>query len=183
MTSLPVISFRNLDHSTAVEQHVVQRFDELKKYHPRIVGCDAVIGAPRKRQQSGREFEVHLTIKVPGPDVHIHESIGRSTAVEDVNLAVHRAFDAARRVLKKQKQKMGRVEVKQHSPILHGHVDRLFQGEGYGFIRADDGSEVYFERDNLTTGDWDKLVIDAKVRFREVIGEKGPFATNVAVQS
>ena len=181
MNSLPIISFRNFDHSAAIEQHVLQRFEELKKYHPRIVGCDAVIGASRKRQVSGREFEVYLTVKIPGPDVHIHESIGRSAAVEDVNLAIHKAFDAARRVLKKQKQKMGGVEVKQHPPILHGRVDRLFLAEGYGFIKADDGREIYFERDNLTTGDWDKLVIDAKVRFREEDGEKGPYATNVAI--
>lgn len=78
---------------------------------------------------------------------------------------------------------MGRVEVKQHSPILHGHIDRLFTDEGYGFIKADDGNEVYFQRDSLTTGVWDELVVDAKVRFREEIGEKGPYATNVAVQS
>lgn len=97
MNSSPVISFRNLDHSIAVEQHVVQRFEELKKFHPGIVGCHAVIGAPRKRRQSGRTFEVFLTVMIPGPNVHIHESIGRNTAVEDINLAVHRAFDAARR--------------------------------------------------------------------------------------
>ena len=183
MNSLPVISFRNLGHSAAIEQHVLQRFEELKKHHPRIIGCNAVIGAPRKRQVSGQEFEVALTIKIPGPDVHIHESIGRSTAEEDVNLAVHKAFDAARRVLKRQKKKMAGVEVKQHPPILHGRVDRLFLGEGYGFIKGDDGREVYFERDNLTTGNWDKLIIDAKVRFREGAGEKGPYAMNVAVQS
>ena len=178
-----VTSFRNISHSDAIEQHVVQRFEELKKYHPRIVGCDAVIGAPCKRQVSGREFEVHLTVKIPGPDVHIHESIGRSTAEEDVNLAVHRAFDAARRVLKKQKQKMDGIKVKQHPPVLHGRVERLFLGEGYGFIKADDGNEVYFERENLTKGDWDGLVLNAKVRFREEAGEKGPYAINVAVQS
>lgn len=65
--------------------------------------------------------------------------------------------------------------------LLHGIVDRIFPGEGYGFIKADDGKEVYFEKDNLTTGNWKYLAIDRKVRFREEIGDKGPYAINLAM--
>ncbi len=183
MQSPPSITFRNLDPSPAVEEHIRQRIAELEKYHPHIVGCDVVVNAPQKNHVSGREHTIQLTIRVPGPDIRVSRSLGRSHAAEDLNLAVHKVFDAARRQLKEQVRKMGRVEVKQHPPVMHGAIDRLFEGEGYGFISADDGREVYFERDNLTTGDWDKLHVDMKVRFRLEIGDKGAYATNVAIMS
>lgn len=182
MQSPPKITFRNMDSSSAIEDHINRRIAELEKYHPRIVSCSVVVEASPKKHQTGREFGVELTINVPGPDIHVSRSMGRSRAPEDVNLAIHEVFDAARRKLKEQDRSMGRVEVKQHPPVLHGTIDRLFEGEGYGFIKADDGREVYFQRESMSKGEWDSLRVDLKVRFREEIGEKGPFATNVAVR-
>ena len=183
MQSPPNVVFRNLDPSPAIEEHIHRRIAELEKYHSGIIACNVTVIAEKQKHVTGREFKVNLFLSVPGPDIHISRSVGRSQAEEDVNLAIHEAFDAARRSLKEQERKMGGQEVKHHPPVLHGKIDRLFEGEGYGFIKADDGREVYFERDNLTVGDWDKLGVDAKVRFREENGEKGLYATNVAVMS
>ena len=181
MQKQPVITFRNMDRSEAIEDHLLSRVEELEKYHPRIIGCNLVVIASDTKQVTGREFEVQLTISVPGPDIYISRKVGRSGASEDVNVAIHKVFDAARRTLKEQDRKMGRVDVKHHAPLLHGTIDRLFEGEGYGFIKANDGREVYFGKDSLTTGDWEKIRVDMKVRFHEEIGDKGPYAANVAI--
>ena len=175
------ITFRNMDGSEALEEHIHRRIDELEKTHPNIVGCNVVVEAPRKKQVTGTEYLVRITLSVPGPDIHVERSYGRSGEAEDVNLAIHKAFDAARTILKEQKRKMGNVEVKHHPEVAHGTIDRMFEGEGYGFITADDGSELYFDRDSLVNGEWDKLRVGTKLRFREMDGEKGPFAANVSV--
>ncbi len=177
------ISFLNMDSSPAIEEHVRTRIAELEKYHPRIVGCDVVVAAAQGKQLTGREFEIRLTVRVPGPDIHVSGSYGRSSAAEDVSLAVHQVFDSARRELKEQTRKMSGHDGKQHPPILHGTIDRLFAGEGYGFIRGDDGEDIYVGRDSLVAGDWDKLQVGSKVRFREQDGDKGPYAANVAIMS
>lgn len=169
-----------MDSSPAIEEHIRQRIDELEKYHPRIIGCRVVVKAQDKRKVRGRSFEVQLTVSVPGPDVYVSREVGQSNSSDDMNLAIHQTFDAARRLLKKQDEKMDPHQTKQHSVLLHGTIDRLFPGEKYGFIKADDGKDVYFEKDNLTKGDWDSIKLDMKVRFRENTGEKGPYATNVA---
>jgi ribosomal subunit interface protein len=182
MQSPPSITFRDIDPSPAIKAHINKRIEELEHYHPRIISCDVVVQAPQKPKVTGREYGVQLTVRVPGPDIRVSRSLGRSHAAEDVNLVIHEVFDAARRKLKEQNRRMGGVDVKQHPPILHGTVDRLFEGEGYGFIKADDGREVYFERDNLTGGDWNILHVDMKVRFREEMGEKGAYATNVTIR-
>lgn len=177
----PSITFRNMQGSPEIEDHIRRRIDELEKTHPHVIGCDVVVEAPQKQHVTGTEFAVRITLSVPGPDIHVERHLGRSGASEDVNLAIHDAFDAARRKLKEQKREMGALEVKHHAPILHGVIDRLFEGEGYGFITADDGRELYFGRDHLVTGEWDKLRVGTKLRFREMEGDKGPFAANVAV--
>lgn len=181
MQTPPTITYRNMTPSPAIDDHIHRRMDEIAKAHPRIVGCRVVIDAPQKKHVKGRDFEVRVTFMVPGPDIHVARRVGRSGAAEDVNLAIHEAFDAARRLLQEQKREMGSVEVKQHSPVLHGRVDRLFEGEGYGFVVADDGHEVYFDREGLVSGDWKALKVGTKLRFREMAGDKGPYATNVAI--
>lgn len=181
MQSPPKITYLNMTPSNAIDDHVNRRLEELEKYHPRIVGCDVVIAAPQKLKRNARDFEVRLTIRVPGPDIYVAQHVGRSGAVEDVNLAIHKAFDSARRTLKEQKREMSRREVKHHPPVTHGRIERLFAGEGYGYAVTDDGREVYFERDSLVSGDWDKLKIDGTIRFREMAGEKGPYAANISV--
>ena len=181
MESPPNITYRNIDRSPAIDEHITRRIAELEKTHPKIVGCDVVIDAPQKTKVTGTEFAVRVTLRVPGPDIHVERHVGRSGAAEDVNLAIHEAFDAVRRILNEQKQEMAQIHVKHHPPVLHGRVDRLFEGEGYGFLVADDGREVYFERDNLTTDHWDKIRVGTKLRFREMDGDKGPYAINVTI--
>lgn len=179
MQSEPTITFRNLEQSDAIEDHVRRRIDELEEFHPRIVSCDVVVEALDRKKVSGREFEVQIKLGVPGPDIEVDRHVGRSEAAEDVNVAIHDAFDAARRILQDQERKMSALHVKHHPPVVHGRIDRLFEGEGYGFIVAEDGSEVFFERDNLTKDCWNALRVDTRVRFRMDEGPKGYFAMNV----
>lgn len=180
MQSPPNITYRNLSPSTAVDDHINRRLEELEKYHPRIVGCDVVIEAPQKPKRNARDFEVRLTVRVPGPDIHITQHVGQSGAIEDINLAIHKAFDSARRKLKEQKREMSRHEVKAHPPVMHGRIVRMFEGEGYGYVLADDGHEVFFNRESLVSGDWEKLKVDGKIRFREMNGEMGLYAANIS---
>ncbi len=181
MQTPPSITYRNMTPSPAIDGHIHRRIEEMEKAHPRIVGCQVVIDAPQKKHVKGRDFEVRLTLMVPGPDIHVSRCVGRSGAAEDVNLAIHEAFDAARRLLKEQKREMGRVEVKQHPASMHGAIERLFEGEGYGFIAADDSQDVYFDRESLVAGNWNDLKVGTKLRFRIMLGEKGPYAANVSV--
>jgi ribosome-associated translation inhibitor RaiA/cold shock CspA family protein len=181
MQSPPNISFRHIEGSPELRDHIEKRMGELEAAYPDIVGCDVVVEAPRKKQVTGTEFLVRITLRVPGPDIHVERHFGRSGGSEDLNLAIHGAFDAARRILKEQKREMGALEVKHHPPILHGAVCRLFEGEGYGFALADDGHELYFGQESLTAGNWGDLKVGTRLRFREMEGDKGRYAANVAV--
>lgn len=98
------IAYRNLESSPAVEEHVARRFADLEKLGFRIENCQVVIEAGQRRN-SGREFAVRLKLGVPGPDIEVERKIGRSDPAADVNLAIHEAFDTARRMILERKSR------------------------------------------------------------------------------
>ena len=71
--------------------------------------------------------------------------------------------------------------VKTHEPPLHGKVVRLFPYEGYGFVAASDGREVYFHENSVLRQAFSKLEIGSEVRLvvAEREGAEGPQASTV----
>lgn len=181
MQTEPVISFRNLDASPAVTELVGRRIAVLERLHDRLTGCEVTLEAPQKRKSSGRVVKARLTLHIPGGDFHAERTVAQGSARDDLLLAVNRAFSAAEKHLKRHKKKLGMVEVKHHPPVLHGEIATLEPELGYGYLRADDGREVYFQREALTSDDWDRLTRGTRLRFRELQGDKGPYATGVTL--
>ncbi len=66
-----------------------------------------------------------------------------------------------------------------HPPSRHGRVARIFAEEGYGFIATPDRGDVYFHRNAVIDGGWEKLDTGSDVRFTEAEGKDGPDATSV----
>ncbi|MCF8061137.1 MAG: cold shock domain-containing protein, partial [Deltaproteobacteria bacterium] len=94
---------------------------------------------------------------------------------------IHRAFDALERQVKRLKDKQ-QGEVKKHpGQEVGGMVNKIFAGEGYGFIRSVDGRDIYFHRNAVLDNDFDRLDIGTGVRFVEEEGEEGPQASTVQI--
>ncbi|MCB1334935.1 MAG: HPF/RaiA family ribosome-associated protein [Roseivivax sp.] len=177
----PIIAYRNIDHSPAVEALVRRRIEMLERRDDRITGCDVTLEAPQKKQRHGSVYKVRLNLHMPGPDLSISREVAQGSAQDDLMLAVNRAFSAAETALKKRKKTLAGIEVKHHPPVLHGQIAELEPELGHGWIRADDGRMVYFQRDSLTANGWDRLKKGTRLKFRELQGEKGPFAAAVTV--
>jgi len=47
----------------------------------------------------------------------------------------------------------------------HGRVARLLPEQNCGFILSADGNEIYFHRNSVTNGGFDKLALGDEVRF------------------
>jgi cold shock CspA family protein len=93
--------------------------------------------------------------------------------------ALSDTFDAARRRLQDHAREL-RGDVKARAPQDRGWVSRLFSYEGYGFITAPDGREVYFHRNSVLEPGFERLAEGMEVRFVEEQGETGPQASTVA---
>jgi cold shock CspA family protein len=100
---------------------------------------------------------------------------------EELTSVIRDAFEAARRQLQKVAEKQrGRVKTHPEQELM-GLVVRLFREQGYGFLRALDGREIYFHRNAVLNDDFDRLEVGTGVRFDEGLGEAGPQASTVQI--
>jgi cold shock CspA family protein len=74
-----------------------------------------------------------------------------------------------------------RGQVKTHEEVPSGRVKSFDPDEGYGFIEAADGHEVYFHRNSVIDGTANQIQPGLRVTYVEEIGEKGPQASTVHV--
>ena len=72
----------------------------------------------------------------------------KASEIEDVHrytrVAVHQAFDVARRLVQDFAREQ-RGAIKTHDVPAHGQVVEISRVDGYGFIRADE-RQIYFAR-------------------------------------
>lgn len=119
MTLIPTqITFRGLAHLDALESDIHERVDWLEQFYAGIVRCRVLVEVPHRHHHDGRHFHVRIEVTIPGgvpivvsrePSLHgvlqdvEEDAHHKNTDVEAVHryarVAVHEAFDAARRRL------------------------------------------------------------------------------------
>jgi len=68
-------------------------------------------------------------------------------------------------------------------PKVKGRVKKLVPDRGFGFVRGDDGKEVFFHRSGLGANDYDSLSEGDIVEYVVQEGPRGPRAENVRAVS
>lgn len=119
MTLVPTqVTFRGLAHSDALEADIQERVAWLEQFYDGIVRCRVLLDLPHRHRHDGRHFHVRVEVTVPGgsplvvnhqPSLHGRlkdiesEAHRKDTEIESVHryarVAIHAAFDAARRRL------------------------------------------------------------------------------------
>lgn len=64
-------------------------------------------------------------------------------------------------------------------PKARGRIKKMVRDRGFGFIRGDDGKEVFFHRSGLNAGDYDALSEGDAVEYVIQEGPRGARAENV----
>jgi len=64
-------------------------------------------------------------------------------------------------------------------PKVRGRIKKMVRERGFGFIRGDDGKEVFFHRSGLTGSDYDNLAEGDAVEYVIQEGPRGARAENV----
>jgi ribosomal subunit interface protein len=174
------VAFRGMQVSDAVEAACHKEAEKLERFFNGITSCRIVVTQSHHRHNKGNLYEIRVDVTVPRKEIVVNREPADHHTDEDVYVAVREAFDTTRRQLESHARKL-HGKVKTHEPPPHGRVARLLAEEGYGFIETPDGRELYFHRNSVLDGHFDKLVIGDEVRFAEEDGEKGPQASTVRV--
>ena len=68
-------------------------------------------------------------------------------------------------------------------PKVRGSIKKMVRDRGFGFIRGDDGKEVFFHRSGLNASDYDSLNEGDAVEYVVQEGPRGARAENVRALS
>ena len=169
------IFFRGLEPSPAVESVARDKAQKLDQFCGDITSCRVDIEQQDKHKHQGRPFAVRIHVTIPG-----HELAVDRVEHEDVYVALREAFDDMKRRIEDAVRRL-QGKTKQHTTPLHGEVVRLVDDGAYGFIRAPDGTEYYFARDNLADTRYEQLQIGTRVQFIAEPAAEGLQAKRVSV--
>jgi cold shock CspA family protein len=181
MQTAPELIFHDVDRSAWVENYILERLERLNRFAEGITSCRVSLARDQASHHKGNRFSVMIEVRVP-PN---HDLAARKAKVirdlpAQLPALINLAFGAIERQLKKTAE-LRRNEAKRHAGQPHGIVEKLFQ-EGYGFLRAlDDDRQVYFHRNSVLHGDFERLAVGTEVRFTPQEGEQGPQASSVQI--
>ena len=199
MTLIPTqVTFRGFTPDAAIEQDVRERVSWLEQFYAGIVRTRVLVEVPHRHRHDGRHFHVRIEVTVPGgppmvvshePSLHGRlkdledEALRKDSEIESVHrharVAIHEAFDAARRRLEDFVREQ-RGTIKAHEVPAHGEVVELSKVDEFGFIQAGE-PRIYFNRASVLDDAFDELAVGTPVAFVEEKGEKGPRASTVRV--
>ncbi len=166
------ITFRGLPHSEAVKEHIQEKIDKLHQFCHNIVSCHVVVEFENKNQHRGNLHNTRVNIAVPGREV-----VTTHNEAEDLYISIRTAFDDVTRQLEEYVKDMRNG--KNHQPLIYGKIVRLFNGDGFGFIESEDGTEYYFNANHVSQPDFHKLSVGMPVHFVQEMGHDGPQAHRV----
>jgi len=177
---VPVESaFRHCEPSGEIRSEVAKQVRRLEKFSPRVTSCRVVVAGPETRRRRGGLFEVELRIAMPERnDIVVDTLHGDAPQHEHALVAIRDAFDAAVRQIGDLAREM-RDQVREHVETDRGRVTKFLAGEDYGFIESVDGREIYFHRNAVIDGAFDRLKVGSEVAFVEAAGENGAQASTV----
>jgi ribosomal subunit interface protein len=169
------VTFRDIDYSAAVEEHIISKANKLDHFFEHMTACEVVVSRVQKHQQQGKLNDVSIRLSVPGKTLSISHH-----PHENLYLAVKIAFDAMREQLESYRQRL-QGDIKNHGERLQGEIVRLLPEDEYGFIVDDLGNEYYFNLGHLVNATFHQLHVGEHVRFMPAMGHDGQQARRVSV--
>lgn len=112
----PQITYRNMEHSPALDQRIREMAGKLEDLHPKVTRCHVVVDEVDRHKSKGNQFEVRIDVHVPG-----HEIVATNQRHEDAYAAVTRAFDVMYRQLE-ESIRITRGHVKNHADDRGDHA-------------------------------------------------------------
>lgn len=177
---IPLIetTFKNMPHSETLTELVATEAAKLERFYGRITRCRVLVEKPHRHHRNGAPYHVRIELDVPGAAIVVGDAPSQDPALVHAEVAIQDGFRLAGRRLQEYARRVA-GEVKTHESLPTATVAVL--KDDYGFLRTDDGSEIYFHRNSVLNDAFDRLEAGSVVRFTEEEGEKGPQASSVSL--
>jgi ribosomal subunit interface protein len=184
------IAFHNVDHSDWAEDEIRSHVARLEDIYKRLTSCRVRVDQRANNAQQTIPPVVRIEIGLPGrKDIvvaHEPERLQRKYQRPDLHNAINEAFRIAERQLSEYKERLSdRTAARTHEAAneFFGQVAELLPDRDHGFVMTKEGGLLYFHRNALLTGDFDRLKRGDALTYVEEVGDTGPIATKVRVKA
>jgi cold shock CspA family protein/ribosome-associated translation inhibitor RaiA len=183
------IAFHNIGSSPWAEQEIRKRIGKLAKLYDRLISCRVRVDQRTKTGGGTIPPVVRIELGIPGrKDLvvsHEPDHLQRKFQTPDLHNAIHEAFRIAEdRLVELKNERQDRSREAFHAPENQflGQVAELHREEDFGYLLTKEGGLLYFHRNSLLSGDFDRLRQGDEVHYVEAVGDTGPIATKVRVK-
>jgi hypothetical protein len=182
------IAFHNMPGRDWAEEEIRARVAKLEKLDDRIVSCR--VRVEQQAKTAAAPPVVHIELRIAGNQdlvvSHGPEHLLQKFQRPDLRNAIHEAFRIAEdRVVALKNRRQGRTKDARHDGENQflGTIAELTPGEDFGFLVTKEGGLLYFHRNSLLQGDFDKLQQSDEVFYVEAMGDTGPIAIKVRAKA
>lgn len=173
------LTYKDIEKTEPIDLLIREQATKLEKYFDNIISCRVALERP---QGIGNPYGIRIIVRIPPErELVVRQDAAEGDRFEPLPTLIREAFSRMQRQLKKERDQL-RGEVKAHpEQEATALVTQLFPEQGYGFLRTVDDQEVYFHRNSVLNGDFDRLEIGTGVRFQPEQGDKGLQASTVHI--
>ena len=180
------IAFHNIEASDSIEDSIRDHIARLERIYDRMTTCRVRVDQRNQNSNGTIPPVVHIEISVPGSGdiVVAHEAghLQRKFQAPDLRNAINEAFRVAEMRLAKYKDKLtDRTAPQTHEAAQEftGQIAEMTPDKDFGFLMTKEGGLLYFHRNSVLSGNFDKLKRGDDVTYVEDMGDTGPIATKV----
>lgn len=173
------VSWKHLDPSEFIQRRIEREVAGLERMFGRITSCKVVVEGASHHQHKGGLYALRARLILPGgQEISATRNPSQDHAHEDAYVTIRDVFQALKRQLRERVRE--RREESQHPDTQpHGFVSELFVDKGYGYLRADDGRQIYFHKNAVLDNDFERLGPGVEGHFAEEEGDNGPQASTL----
>lgn len=183
------ISFHNVEHSDWADAQVREHVQKLEHIYSRLKSCRVRVEQRADNQHHTIPPVVRIELGVPGRKeivvAHEPERLQRKFQRPDLHNAINEAFRIATQqlsALKEERSSKHNARHREDGYELTGQVAELRPEEDFGFVLTGDGSLLYFHRNAMTNGDFDRLRRGDGVTYVVTDSDTGPVAGRVRLR-
>lgn len=165
----PEITYRGVDKTDAIQALIDEKIAKLEQVCDHISSCHIAIEKNQDRPRERSPYRVRLDITVPpNHELAAESTMSDRTDYAELDTVVRDAFNKAWRQLRdlsKQQQEYNKGQVSEEAQDNTALVTKLFPEQDYGFLKTLSGEDIYFHRNSVLHGDFDRLEVGTGVRF------------------
>jgi len=184
------IAFHNIDKSEWAENAIREHVARLERIYDRLTTCRVRVEQRADNAAHSIPPVVRVELSIPGAKdivvAHEPDHLQRKFQAPDLQNAINETFRIAERRLAALKdQRADHTAAGEHEAAnaFLGQVAELTPEKDFGFLMNKEGGLLYFHRNSLLSGDFDRLRRGQEVYYVEDVGDTGPIATKVRVKS